>query len=134
MENNDTITQIYKHTLDIFNMKSLDEFTIYFNQILKLEQFKEPIYLNFYEKLQEYLRYAKTTESMLGKRELNSCFKTGGDILKFILQYFNTVELRTKLNTENKHLIKNLEISKSIYSDEAIFIDISTEYIPTMKK
>ncbi|MGL5950169.1 MAG: hypothetical protein ACRCZH_01950, partial [Cetobacterium sp.] len=105
-EENEKITKIYQDILKVSQFQTIDRFIDYFNELLSLDMFREKIYKDFYDKLQEYMGYAKTTEIMLESSEIKACFKTGGDILKFLLQYFNDVEIIRNDNSEGKYLIK----------------------------
>ncbi|MEG0747016.1 MAG: PD-(D/E)XK nuclease family protein [Cetobacterium sp.] len=133
-EENETISKIYNDVLEISKIETIDYFIDYFNKLLSLEIFFEKIYTDFYDKLQEYMGYAKTTEIMLQEKELKKCFKNGGDILKFLLQYFNNVEIIKNENSEGKYLIKPLENCKVIPSRESIFINTSSRYLPKAKR
>ena len=130
VEENETITKIYEDILKISQAKSMDFFIDYFNEILNLHIFIEDIYVDFYEKLQEYLGYAKTTEIMFEEKELKSCFKNGGEILKFLLQYLNGVEIVLNESSEGKILIKPIENCKVLNAVESIFINTSNKYLP----
>ncbi|MGL6065465.1 MAG: PD-(D/E)XK nuclease family protein [Cetobacterium sp.] len=133
-EKNDKITKIYLDILKIYKVKNIDTFIDYFNELLSLNMFREKIYLDFYDKLQEYMGYAKTTEIMLEEKDLNSCFRNGGEILKFLLQYFNGVEIIRNDKSEGKYLIKPMQNCKVVQSRESIFINLSTRYLPKLKK
>lgn len=133
-ESNEKISQIYEDIIKVSKIESIDKFIIYFNELLSLDMFREKIYVDFYDKLQEYMGYAKTTEIMLEEREIRNCFKNGGDILKFLLQYFNNVEIIRNDNSEGKYLIKPMENCKVIPSRESIFINLSTRYLPRTKR
>lgn len=133
-EENEKITKIYQDILRVSKFESIDRFIDYFNELFSLEMFREKIYKDFYDKLQEYMGYAKTTEIMLESSEIKGCFKTGGDILKFLLQYFNDVEIIRNDNSEGKYLIKPMENCKVILSRESIFINMSTRHLPKIKR
>ncbi|MGL5798168.1 MAG: hypothetical protein ACRCYT_08175, partial [Cetobacterium sp.] len=132
-ESNDKIAFIYNDILRVYKIKTIDEFIQYFNELLSIDIFREKIYIDFYDKLQEYMGYAKTTEIMLEESEIKNCFKNGGDILKFLLQYFNNVEIIRNDKTEGKYLIKPMENCKVIQSRESIFINVSTRHLPQNK-
>lgn len=133
-ESNEKISEIYEDIVKVSKIESIDKFITYFNELLSLNMFREKIYVDFYDKLQEYMGYAKTTEIMLEEREIKSCFRNGGDILKFLLQYFNDVEIIRNDNSEGKYLIKPMENCKVTPSRESIFINISTKYLPRVKR
>ena len=134
-EENEKITEIYKDIIKVSEFETIDRFIDYFNELLSLEIFQEKIYKDFYDKLQEYMGYAKTTAIMLESKEIKGCFKNGGDILKFLLQYFNDVEIIRNDNSEGKYLIKPMENCKVITnSRESIFINLSTRYLPKIKR
>lgn len=133
-EENETISKIYNDVLEISKIETIDYFIDYFNRLLSLDILFEKIYLDFYDKLQEYMGYAKTTEIMLREKELKNCFKNGGDILKFLLQYFNNVEIIKNEDSEKKYLIKPIENCKVIVSRESIFINTSNRYLPKTKR
>ncbi len=133
-EENEKITKIYQDILKVSQFQTIDRFIDYFNELLSLDMFREKIYKDFYDKLQEYMGYAKTTEIMLESSEIKACFKTGGDILKFLLQYFNDVEIIRNDNSEGKYLIKPMENCKVIPSRESIFINMSTRHLPNIKR
>lgn len=126
---NKKFEKIYEDLLSLYNKKSVNEYIDYFKKLLKIEYFKEKKYVDFYEKLQEYLGYAKTTELMFKDVE-NSCLKNGGDILRFILQYFNNVEIKFIEDTEGKILIKEIESCRTILSKKSIFINTSSKFLP----
>lgn len=134
VESNEKISEIYKDIVKVSKIETIDEFITYFNKLLSLDIFREKIYVDFYDKLQEYMGYAKTTEIMLEEKEIKSCFRNGGDILKFLLQYFNDVEIIRNDDSEGKYLIKPMENCKVIPSRESIFINISTRYLPKVKR
>ena len=133
-ESNEKISEIYTDIVKVSKIENIDKFITYFNELLSLDMFREKIYVDFYDKLQEYMGYAKTTEIMLKEREIKSCFRNGGDILKFLLQYFNDVEIIRNDNSEGKYLIKPMENCKVTPSRESIFINISTKYLPRVKR
>ncbi|WP_432204355.1 PD-(D/E)XK nuclease family protein [Cetobacterium somerae] len=133
-ESNEKISAIYSDILRVSKIQSIDKFIEYFNELLSLDMFREKIYKDFYDKLQEYMGYAKTTEIMLEEKEIKSCFKNGGDILKFLLQYFNDVEIIRNDDSEGKYLIKPMENCKVIPSRESVFINLSTRYLPRVKR
>ncbi|MGL5088949.1 MAG: PD-(D/E)XK nuclease family protein [Fusobacteriaceae bacterium] len=133
-EKNEKISKIYLDILKIYKIKNIDTFIEYLNELLSLDMFREKIYLDFYDKLQEYMGYAKTTEIMLEEKDMNNCFRNGGDILKFLLQYFNGVEIVRNDKSEGKYLIKPMENCKVVQSRESIFINMSTRHLPKMKR
>ncbi|WP_407536234.1 hypothetical protein QCB49_04480 [Cetobacterium somerae] len=133
-ESNEKISEIYEDIVKVSKVESIDKFITYFNELLSLDMFREKIYVDFYDKLQEYMGYAKTTEIMLEEKEIKSCFRNGGDILKFLLQYFNDVEIIRNDDSEGKYLIKPMENCKVTPSRESIFINISTRYLPRVKR
>lgn len=133
-ESNEIIDKIYKDLIRVQNLKEMKEFIEYFNELLENPIFKEKEFIDFHEKLQEYMGYAKSTEVMLKVDELKECFKNGGEILKFLLQYFNNVEIKRLQNTENKVLIKNLDECRVLPAKGSIFINTSSSYLPKIKR
>lgn len=134
-EDNEVVTKIYKDIINISKISSINKFIFYFNELLEIDFFREKIYKDLYDKLQEYMGYAKTTEIMLEEKELKDCFRTGGEILSFLLQYFNNVEIIKNVNSEGKYLIKPMENCKVLpKTREAIFINTSNRYLPKAKR
>lgn len=134
-ESNEKITEVYRDIIKLSEMKTIDEFITYFNKLLSLESLRETIYKNLYDKLQEYMGYAKTTEIMLEEKELKRCFKNGGEILKFLLQYFNSVEITRNDSTTEKLMIKSIDKCKVAFiAKESIFINVSSRNIPKLKR
>lgn len=135
VETNEKISEIYKDIIEVSKIESIDNFIKYFNTLLENELFREKIYKDMYDKLQEYMGYAKTTEIMLKEKEIKECFRTGGEILSFLLQYFNNVEIIKNIDTEGKYLIKPLENCKVLPKmRESIFINTSNRYLPRAKR
>ena len=128
-EKNEKLDRIYREIIRVSKFKLLEEFIIYFNHILEHPKMYEDRYEDFYEKIQEYMGYAKTTKQLLTK----SCLKNKGDLLRLILQYFNNVELKRIEDNENKYLIKPLSNVKAVKTKEAIFINISNKYFSKNK-